>query len=227
MPTRLRPQPFAQKHTSFMLFIYKHLAPQSQINTQSSPSFMLPATKGSQISIRSWRKWFSLCVQPQSWTSVSSSNQSNFGWEQQSLKAAAYLPVCHPLSPYVKRSFTELWITTSSLLYSKQKIWKEDASYCVSSPPSCLPLSISSPSSLSCTLLPSPLFILPSLPVSPSLSLNSFLLWQRGFGSKWAQLAQMHRLIHHTGAKLQKTDRRPFFISEQFSFIPLSRRDWS
>lgn len=82
----------------------------------------------------------------------------------------------------------------------------------VSYPPSCLPLSISSPSSLSCTLSPSPP---PSCPRSLFLSLLTPFSGDKGGlavnGLNWH--TQMHKLIHHTGTKLHKTDRRPFFIS--------------
>lgn len=117
-----------------------------------------------------------------------------------------------PLLPDMKYSFTCFWTATRSL----QKIWKEDASHCVSYPPSCLPLTVSSP----LLPLPYPASITLPLSIARSLSLLSPVT-KRGFGSKWAQTGTRSR----TGSsiiqrqKLHKIDRRAFFVSKQFSFI--------
>lgn len=119
MLTQLRYQPVpALAH----IFTY-NLAPEGQINTQKSPTFGLPATKASQISIRSWRKCLSLCVQPQSWTSVSSSNNREVGWGAAEFKCCSLL-ACVPSPATLNYSFTERWITMRLLLYSKQNIFK-------------------------------------------------------------------------------------------------------
>ncbi len=184
----------------------------------------LPATKASQISIRSWRKRLSLCAAAV--PDLSELPQQAKSW----LKAAEFKCrsslACLPSSAALRKILIHMALDhhAHAALFKAVYMKRGCFSLCVLPPPSCKPLPISSPPPSSVLCLHPP----PPPPLSLSLNRSPFSSDKGGLavnGLNWH--TQMHKLIHHTGAKLHKIDRRPFFISKQFSFIPLRRRDGS